>query len=61
MSVELVMRVSRSEDERLSGTVRAADAAVPREFSGTLELLRVFEDLVPIDSDDEEPGERGTR
>lgn len=49
MAVELVMQVSRGEDDRLSGTVRLAEGADPRGFSGTLELMRVFEELVPID------------
>jgi hypothetical protein len=49
MAVELVMLVTRSEDNHLSGTVRATDGADAREFSGMLELMRVFEDLVPVD------------
>jgi hypothetical protein len=43
------MHVSRGEDNRLTGSVRTAHQAGTREFSGTLELLRVFEELVPID------------
>jgi hypothetical protein len=53
--VELVMRVSRGEDNRLTGTVRAARDADPREFSGTLELMRVFEELVPIERAGRQP------
>jgi hypothetical protein len=56
LQVELVMHVSRGDDNRLSGTVRTVqnpdlrvDAGL-REFSGTLELMRVFEELVPGDS-----------
>lgn len=49
MPVELVMRVSRGEDNRLTGTVRTTGGADVREFSGMLELMRVFEDLVPMD------------
>ena len=49
MAVELVMRVARSEDNRLSGTVRVTGGADVRQFSGTLELMRVFEELVPTD------------
>jgi len=49
MSVELVMQVSRGDDDRLSGTVRASSDPAVREFSGTLELMRVFEELVPND------------
>jgi hypothetical protein len=47
--VELVMRVSRDDDNRLGGTVRSADAQEALSFSGTLELMRVFEELVPVD------------
>jgi len=49
VAVDLVMRVSRGEDDRLSGTVRVAQDADCRDFSGTLELMRVFEELVPTD------------
>ena len=68
MAVKLVMLVARSEDGHLSGTVRAADGADGREFSGVLELMRVFEDLVPIDRGAHAPdasgfsrGDRGIR
>lgn len=53
MQVELVMHVSRGDDDRLSGTVQTGRSTDPRqnaglhEFSGTLELMRVFEELVP--------------
>jgi hypothetical protein len=43
------MQVSRGDDDRLTGTVRAARNPSVREFSGTLELMRVFEELVPVD------------
>lgn len=49
MTVELVMQVARSGDNRLSGTVSLMPDADPRGFSGTLELMRVLEDLVPCD------------
>lgn len=49
MTVELIMEVSRSVDNRLSGTVRSRHAAKALGFSGTLELMRVFEELVPVD------------
>jgi hypothetical protein len=45
--LELVMQVSRSAEDRLSGTVRLSDGSELHHFSGTLELMRVFEDLVP--------------
>jgi hypothetical protein len=51
MTVELIMQVSRSEDNRLTGTVRRDKEAGGHGFSGTLELMRVFEELVPADPD----------
>ena len=47
LPVELVMHVSRGDDNRLTGNVRTARDPEAREFSGMLELMRVFEDLVP--------------
>ena len=47
MTVNLLLHVSRSEDNRLSGTVRSGNEAEEHPFSGTLELMRVFEELVP--------------
>jgi hypothetical protein len=49
MMVELTMQVSRGEGNRLTGTVRRGKYADARGFSGTLELMRVFEELVPVD------------
>jgi hypothetical protein len=46
--LELVMQVSRSAEDRLSGTVRLREGSELHHFSGTLELMRVFEDLVPL-------------
>jgi hypothetical protein len=48
VAVKLLMQVSRGEDSRLTGTVHAADGTDTRRFSGTLELMRVFEELVPV-------------
>lgn len=48
MTVDLWLQVSRSADNRLSGTVRREGGHDVRDFSGTLELMRVFEELVPI-------------
>jgi len=45
VNVDLRLQVTRDEDERLSGTVTGAGEV--RTFSGVLELMRVFEDLVP--------------
>ncbi len=47
--VELIMRVSRDDDNRLSGTVGSAHAQEALSFSGMLELMRMFEELVPVD------------
>jgi len=40
------MHVSRGQNNRLTGNLRAAQDADIREFSGTLELMRVLEELV---------------
>ena len=48
VTIELILQVSRSVENRLSGTVRSCKDAEPHHFSGTLELMRVFEDLVPV-------------
>jgi hypothetical protein len=47
VTVNLRLEVTRGEDNRLSGTVRTDTEAEARAFSGTLELMRVFEELVP--------------
>ncbi|HTU94362.1 MAG TPA: hypothetical protein VMF14_00895 [Solirubrobacteraceae bacterium] len=48
MAIDLHIHVARGQDHRLSGTVRAVDGQL-HSFSGTLELLRVFEDLLAAD------------
>jgi hypothetical protein len=40
------MDVSRDTDGRLSGELVSAGTAAPHGFCGTLELLKVLEDLV---------------
>jgi hypothetical protein len=45
--LELIMQLSRSAEDRLSGTVRLREEQEVHRFSGTLELMRVFEELVP--------------
>ena len=50
MPVALRIDVSRGEDNRLSGTVSTTNDAEVRSFSGTLELMRVFEELVPVEA-----------
>ncbi len=60
--VDLLLQVSRSADNRLSGTVRATSQDDARPFSGTLELMRVFEELVPVAAcaaDSKSPGAAG--
>jgi hypothetical protein len=54
VTVDLRLQVTRADDDRLSGTVTRAGTV--RSFSGVLELMRVFEELVPSERpiDDEE-------
>jgi hypothetical protein len=47
--VDLHLQMSRGEDDRLSGTVSTAGDDTVHGFSGTLELMRVFEELVPFE------------
>jgi hypothetical protein len=44
--VDLFVQVSRDQNGRLNGNVVPKDLGLPRSFSGTLELLKVLEDLV---------------
>ena len=48
VTVDLLMKVSRGEDNRLSGTISLAHGPDARAFSGMLELIRAFEELVPV-------------
>jgi hypothetical protein len=48
VTIELILQVSRSAENRLSGSVRSAKDSELHHFSGTLDLMRVFEDLVPF-------------
>jgi hypothetical protein len=50
VTVDLRLQVTRTDDDRLTGTVTRAGAV--RSFSGVLELMRVFEELVPVTPDD---------
>ena len=52
VAVNLLLQVSRSADNRLSGTVQIADASDARAFSGTLELMRMFEEFVPATTEE---------
>jgi hypothetical protein len=44
--VDLFVQVSRDQDGRLNGNVVPGGLGTARSFSGTLELLRVLEDLL---------------
>jgi hypothetical protein len=57
--IELILQASRSAEGRLSGTVRSAADSELHHFSGTLELMRVFEDLVPFVPDAGPPPSSG--
>ena len=46
MAIDLHIHIASGDDKRLNGTVRAFGADEVCAFSGTLELLRVFEDLL---------------
>lgn len=59
MAVDLLLQVTRGADERLSGTVRAIGGSEAHDFSGTLELMKVFEELVPASDDTLQSAEAG--
>jgi hypothetical protein len=44
--VDLFVQVSRDQDGRLNGNVVPRGSRMRRSFSGTLELLKVLEDVV---------------
>ena len=52
--MRLVMQLERDADGRLCGEISREDAVTSLGFSGTLEMLKVLEDLVPAGD------ERGT-
>ena len=52
MAVEILLRVTRDGGDRLGGSASIIGDSGVRQFSGMLELMRVFEELVPAD----EPG-----
>lgn len=47
MAIEILLRMTRGAGDRLDGSATVADRSDVYHFSGMLELLRVFEDLVP--------------
>lgn len=48
VAVEILLRLRRGAGDRLDGSARISDGTEVREFSGMLELMRVFEELVPV-------------
>ena len=61
--MDLFVQVSRDQNGRLNGNVVPGVLGKARSFSGTLELLRVLEDLlVPVSGSDEtNPGHSSLR
>jgi hypothetical protein len=47
VAVEILLRVSRGAGDRLDGSACISGGTEVREFSGMLELMRVFEELIP--------------
>jgi hypothetical protein len=47
VAVEILLRVTRGTGDRLDGSARINGGTDVREFSGMLELMRVFEELIP--------------
>jgi hypothetical protein len=47
VAVEIVLRVTRGAGDRLDGSAHISGGNDVRTFSGMLELMRVFEELVP--------------
>ena len=45
--MRLVMQLERDADGRLCGEITREGAVTPLDFSGTLEMLKVLDDLVP--------------
>jgi hypothetical protein len=60
VAVDLLLHLTRSTSNHVSGTVRTISGSEIRTFSGTLELMWVFEELVPVSDDalqSPEPGD----
>ena len=57
MTIRLLMQVKRDIDGRLGGQVTPAGSDTMHGFSGTLELLKVLEELVLPDSEVDGPKE----
>ncbi len=48
--MEIIVEIHIGEDGRSAGTVRAANAAKGRAFSGNLEFLALVEDLYRVEN-----------
>ena len=59
MAVEILLRVRRGAGDRLDGSACISGGTEVREFSGMLELMRVFEELIPAlgQPTDADPGD----
>ena len=60
VGMEIVLRVTRGVGDRLAGSARLSGGDDVREFSGMLELMRVFEELIPTRGQPTDP-EAGDR
>jgi hypothetical protein len=47
VAVEILLRVRRGAGDRLDGSACISGSSEVRDFSGMLELMRVFEELIP--------------
>jgi hypothetical protein len=56
VAVEILLRVTRGTGDRLDGSAHISGGTEVREFSGMLELMRVFEELVPALGQPTDPG-----
>jgi hypothetical protein len=56
--MHLTVELLRTADGRLEGTV-ATDGGSERSFSGTLDLLRILEELEPLPDDPPTPRRPG--
>jgi hypothetical protein len=56
VAVEILLRVTRGAGDRLDGSARISGGDDVREFSGMLELMRVFEELIPALGQPTDPG-----
>jgi hypothetical protein len=57
VAVEILLRVTRGAGDRLDGTARISGGNDVRAFSGMLDLMRVFEELIPALGQPTDPGD----